>query len=128
MCAAPYSYIISNICFYHEGHLVIDKAKVQLPACTLPAELLIIFGESLICTLLEVLYGVPNKCPLSSSCSTAFLKSNTRHYYVALGLYFEILFRSTWDIMTSICHVTSHCVQSAESEVSIFLRIFSIYL
>jgi hypothetical protein len=68
---------------------VTDKAKVQLPGSSLPAELQIILRERILCSLLDVFYGVPEKSPLSSRCSIAFRKSNTRHYYVVLGLCFE---------------------------------------
>jgi len=61
MCAAQESYFISNVCFYREGEFVIDKAKVQLSGFSLPVELPIILRESILCSLLAVLYGVRNK-------------------------------------------------------------------
>jgi len=39
--------LLSNICCYREGEFVIDKAKVQLPVCSLPAELPIMLHENI---------------------------------------------------------------------------------
>jgi len=108
---------------------VIDKAKAQLPGSSLPVELPIILRESIPFVRFLTCYMVfltnvlcPHAVPLRFS--------NQRQDVIMLSKAFtlNLVLRFMWDFVTSIWHVSPRCGQTAESEVSIFLRIFSIYL
>jgi hypothetical protein len=79
-----------NICFYREGEFLIDKAKAQLPGCSLPPELPIILLESIpfVRFLTDFMVFLTNVLCLQAV-PLRFSSQRQRHYYIVLGLDFE---------------------------------------